>query len=388
MASVSGTSGKFPVPPGLPELLQDFTRAVLRDQPAKEDLVRYAAAYFRNLSRNGVVDGEDDEEDDDDDDDDSAMQEEEDECAKELERKGRSAASAGVDEKLSGGLSVVGTRHPQCEDIHTLVERGVEGRFFVVCDGHGGAGVSKFVARVFVNELLSTPEWVAGETKDALKEACYRVELRLKNERGCQPQHNGEKDSDKGTPQGNSDAWNAGCCTVCAVIQQGIVYVANVGDSRCILVQRKRGAMDKASRTRPAAVIALSKDHKPIEISERKRLSDDGVMVHGGRVLAMLAVSRSFGDLCIKSLCEKGVICEPEITVRKLSAADDELEDVALVLGSDGIWDVLTNEQVGSLVLQYLENFDGSCESAASSIVQEAMRRGSQDDITALVVKL
>jgi len=42
-------SAQFPVPSGLPALLRDFTRAVLRDQPPEEDLVKYAAQYFNNL---------------------------------------------------------------------------------------------------------------------------------------------------------------------------------------------------------------------------------------------------------------------------------------------------------------------------------------------------
>jgi len=184
--------GDFAVPPGLPALLQDFTRAVLRDQPSEKELVRYAANYFRNLSRaqNGE-DDDDDDESDDDDDDDTAMRESDE--TKEFERNGRCDVSVGMNEKLSGGRSVVGTRHAQCEDTHTIIERGAEGRFFVVCDGHGGTAVAKFVARTFVNELMSTPEWVAGETKDALREACFRVELRLKHEHGHRPGEEEEK---------------------------------------------------------------------------------------------------------------------------------------------------------------------------------------------------
>lgn len=39
---------KYPVPEGFQEILHDFTREVLRDQP--EDIIKYAADYFECLS--------------------------------------------------------------------------------------------------------------------------------------------------------------------------------------------------------------------------------------------------------------------------------------------------------------------------------------------------
>ena len=35
---------KYPIPAGFPEVLSDFTREILRDQP--EDIVDYAVKYF------------------------------------------------------------------------------------------------------------------------------------------------------------------------------------------------------------------------------------------------------------------------------------------------------------------------------------------------------
>lgn len=39
----------FPVPEGFPEILADFAREVLRDQP--EDIIEYAALYFETLEQ-------------------------------------------------------------------------------------------------------------------------------------------------------------------------------------------------------------------------------------------------------------------------------------------------------------------------------------------------
>ena len=38
---------KFPVPEGFPEVLHDFAREILRDQP--EDIISYASLYFECL---------------------------------------------------------------------------------------------------------------------------------------------------------------------------------------------------------------------------------------------------------------------------------------------------------------------------------------------------
>ena len=54
-----------------------------------------------------------------------------------------------------------------------------------------------------------------------------------------------------------------------------------------------------------------------------------------------LLLSRSLGDLTATSV---GCTCEPEITYVTLRRDVDH----CLVLASDGIWDVLDNEEVGS----------------------------------------
>lgn len=40
---------KYPIPAGFPEILTDFTREVLRDQPS--NIIEYAATYFEMLEK-------------------------------------------------------------------------------------------------------------------------------------------------------------------------------------------------------------------------------------------------------------------------------------------------------------------------------------------------
>lgn len=122
------------------------------------------------------------------------------------------------------------------------------------------------------------------------------------------------------------------------------IYCANVGDSRAVLINN-----DPMSNT--LKLVEMSKDHKPLDHEERKRIQQ-----HGGRVepykmpngasigparvwkesenVPGLMMSRSFGD---KTGHECGIICTPEIRHQKLDS-----NCVALVLGSDGIFEMLS----------------------------------------------
>lgn len=58
-------------------------------------------------------------------------------------------------------------------------------------------------------------------------------------------------------------------------------------------------------------------------------------------------------------------------------------EDALLVLGTDGLYDVLSNEQVCQVALSKADPSD-----SAKLLVGRAYDLGSQDNITAIVVKL
>ena len=76
-----------------------------------------------------------------------------------------------------------------------------------------------------------------------------------------------------------------GCTAVVVLVTPNQIICANVGDSRCILVT----GFDK--------VVALSREHKPNEPYERKRIEGAGGSVKDNRVNGHLHVSRSLGDL-------------------------------------------------------------------------------------------
>jgi protein phosphatase 1B len=94
-----------------------------------------------------------------------------------------------------------------------------------------------------------------------------------------------------------------------------------------------------------------TRDHKPIMPDEKERIQRAGGSVMIQRVNGSLAVSRALGDFEYKNVegkgqCEQLVSPEPEIFIEEREDARDEF----LVLACDGVWDVMTNEEICSFV--------------------------------------
>ncbi|XP_066361672.1 probable protein phosphatase 2C 49 [Miscanthus floridulus] len=124
---------------------------------------------------------------------------------------------------------------------------------------------------------------------------------------------------------------HAGSTAVVAVVSPTSVVVANAGDSRAVL-------------SRAGVPVPLSVDHKPDRHDELERIQEAGGRViywDGARVLGVLAMSRAIGDGYLKPF----VTAEPEVTVTERT--DD---DECLILASDGLWDVVTNEMACDVV--------------------------------------
>ncbi|KAK3206355.1 hypothetical protein Dsin_020401 [Dipteronia sinensis] len=117
----------------------------------------------------------------------------------------------------------------------------------------------------------------------------------------------------------------AGSTAITAIVTADKIVIANCGDSRAVLCRKGKA-------------LALSSDHKPDRPDELKRIEEAGGRViywDGARVLGMLAMSRAIGDNYLKPY----VICSPEVMV-----VDRTEEDECLILASDGLWDVVSNE--------------------------------------------
>lgn len=76
-------------------------------------------------------------------------------------------------------------------------------------------------------------------------------------------------------------------------------------------------------------------------------------------------------------LLKQYVVADPEIQEEKI---DNSLE--FLILASDGLWDVVTNEEAVAMIKPIQDP-----KQAAERLMQEAYQRGSADNITCVVVR-
>lgn len=131
------------------------------------------------------------------------------------------------------------------------------------------------------------------------------------------------------------------------------VICANVGDSRAVSYDC-------------GEVRALSLDHKPSLPEETARIEKAGHFVSADRVDGQLALSRSFGDKKYKVSSNndptlEAVIAKPDfqnsrITLTPPSNAKSPYK--FLLLGCDGVWDVMRNNEACEFVAKYLDKFD------------------------------
>lgn len=102
--------------------------------------------------------------------------------------------------------------------------------------------------------------------------------------------------------------------------------------------------------------------------------------------MGLLAMSRAIGDLSLSPY----VISKPDVCIFRRSA-----EDEVLILATDGLWDVITNDEACTLALKCLKRAkekgvtpDQATRLTATVLTRAAIDRGSRDNITVLVVDL
>jgi serine/threonine protein phosphatase PrpC len=151
------------------------------------------------------------------------------------------------------------------------------------------------------------------------------------------------------------------------------INILNLGDSRGILCRDNIG-------------IPLTKDHKPHWPEEKKRITQLGGNIKMDRDgewrIQDLSVSRAMGDLD----SEKYVSHTPDIFRYKI-----EKNDKFMVLACDGLWDVLSNQDVINFILDvsYDENLlyrKNKHINVAKLLAEHAIKSGSGDNVSILVI--
>nr|GMD23969.1 probable protein phosphatase 2C 24 [Ipomoea batatas] len=293
------------------------------------------------------------------------------------------------------GMASVCGRRRNMEDavaIHprfcrTNRENEDELHYFAVYDGHGCSHVA-FMCRERLHELVRE-ELETKEDSEEWKHAMERSFTRMDKEVIAWNKNlmRGSCRCELQTPE--CDA--VGSTAVVAVITPLKIIIANCGDSRAVLCRNGKA-------------IALSNDHKPDRPDELSRIEEAGGRViywDGPRVLGVLAMSRAIGDNYLKPY----VTCQPEVIVM-----DRTPEDECLILASDGLWDVVSNDTACSVAWTCLkgktttttttppwswaekdagaENSDKACSDASTLLAKLALARRSSDNVSVVVVDL
>ncbi|KAL4645742.1 hypothetical protein ACB092_02G256000 [Castanea dentata] len=220
--------------------------------------------------------------------------------------------------------------------------------FYGVFDGHGGIDAALFIKKNILNYIVEDSNFPTG-TKKAVKNAFVKADHAFLNASSL--------DSTSGTT------------ALTALITGRTMLIANAGDSRAVLGKRGRA-------------IELSKDHKPNCTAERLRIEKLGGVIYDGYLNGQLSVARALGDWHIKG--SKGskspLSSEPELEEIILSE-----EDEFLIIGCDGLWDVMSSQCAVTMVRKELmmHNDPDRCSSA---LVKEALQRNSCDNLTVVVV--
>ncbi|CAM6002940.1 unnamed protein product [Sphagnum balticum] len=268
--------------------------------------------------------------------------------------------------------------------------------FFGVYDGHGGSQAANFCADRLHHALAEEVNAsVQGENaSDAgvnwearWQRAMSSCFLRMDAEVGGVCWRGGQCGQTDSGPRCCSEPIapeTVGSTAVIAVIGSCQIIVGNCGDSRAVL-------------SRGGVAIPLSVDHKPEREDEMARIEAAGGRViywNGYRVLGVLAMSRAIGDRYLKPY----VIAEPEVTCMKRTE-DDE----CLVLASDGLWDVMSNDDVCDItrralncrrrssvaaVTDWTAEEETPAAQTAALLTKLALAKGSSDNISVVVVDL
>jgi protein phosphatase 1G len=253
---------------------------------------------------------------------------------------------------------------------------------FGVFDGHGGKEISQFVSNHFTQELVINKN-LPADMSQALKETFIKMDeimqtpesieeikkyARLSKEQDDLQSKNEPPNSQMALisqlippkdPEANDISMRTGCtaCVMSIDETNKKLYFANAGDSRVVLC--KNGVAE-----------AKSEDHKPEMDSEKTRIYKADGWISDGRVKGNLNLTRGFGDLEYKQNKklkpeDQMITANPDINVEDFSKDMD-----FVIIGCDGIWDCLTNQEACDFVSKRLkENKDIKI----SKIIEEMM---------------
>lgn len=259
---------------------------------------------------------------------------------------------------------------PRSKQEDNYIARAAD-KLWAVFDGHRGHASSSFAANFLMDHLTggagvhSTPsggQWTGDQ------ERCQNLADSIAH----------LEESMKESNVGGSTGTTACVALVCS---DGVLRIANVGDSRAVISDRT------------GCLRLVTEDHKAHVEFEARRLEMVGAAAARDD---SLSVTRALGDFDLKA--QQLGLCSM-VDVYEIRAQPGDV----LILASDGVWDVLSAQEAVNIVLEEIQNDDvaGGCAQgaafsgtprngprcAAQALVRCALDRRTGDNTTVVVAR-
>jgi len=213
------------------------------------------------------------------------------------------------------------------EDAHTgylNLPTDKSASYFGVFDGHGGMKVAQYAGNNLHKLLTTQSEYDNGDVPEAIRKSFLQLDQNMLEDKEVRDEL-------------------AGSTGIIVLIKDNLIYCGNAGDSRAVASVGGRA-------------VSLSHDHKPSIQAERERIISAGGWVDWNRVNGNLALSRALGDFVFKKNTKKSaeeqiVTANPDVIIKEKT---DNYEFI--VMACDGIWDVLTNQEVINFIRHRVAN--------------------------------
>ena len=266
------------------------------------------------------------------------------------------AASLGMEKKITRKIIDVSTvtcknRREYQEDTIALFNKD-NFSIFAVFDGHNGKNVSSYLQDNFCNILydkIKNKSCTITLLTEAFETAEANLRLLFEQETISQ----------------------SGSTVSVVCFDKNKLVVGNVGDSRLIV-----GNVD-------GTVSFATEDHKP-KAELGKRLKEDQVLCWDSvwrLKLSTLSVSRALGDIDLKKY-DSALIAAPDCNEILLNENHN-----CIILGSDGLYDVMSNEEIVKITNDGIKN-NKSAQEIAKILLYKAIEKNSTDNTSIIVIRL
>lgn len=278
--------------------------------------------------------------------------------------------------------------------------------YFAIFDGHGGEECSEFLKNNFLNYLVENKNF-PFDIKLSMIETFQKIEedfFKLK----C-------KDT-------LEESEKSGSCALISIIFDNKIYIANLGDSRAIL------SMNGGTKVKQLTV-----DHKPENVKEFERATKNGSQIYlddsdeldrdetklhfikdkaelekmvvikqnstEDKIFRVypsdLAVMRTIGDIRAKKKEFGGIpgtiINTPDVFIFDINSTDD-----FIIMGCDGIFDDLNNQEVVNAAWMVFKNrgneknFDlhELSQEACDLVIKFALEKDTTDNLSCIIIGL